>query len=307
MKPKVTIGICVKNCEATIKEAIESIIKQDFPRELMELIIVDGFSTDNTLNIIKSCLKETGIKAKFFREKGGLGRQRQIVVDNAEGEYILWVDGDMLLSADYLRKLVEFMERHPNVGIAKGMESLNVNKKNIVAKLEIFSRFAEKMVNYKSTKTLSKTLGTGGSIYRTEIIRQVGGFDKSLKYYCEDWDIELKIRVAGWSLAKIDTEYLDYERFGLTWRELWKKYWLRGYYTHFFLHKHPRLIKHYRMMPPAAFIAGLICARRIYKVSQKKLAFLLPIHYVFKVTAWYAGFIHSHLSSYEPSDKDSST
>ena len=51
MKPKVTVGMCVKNCAATIKEAIESVLNQDFPHELMELIIVDGNSEDETLSI----------------------------------------------------------------------------------------------------------------------------------------------------------------------------------------------------------------------------------------------------------------
>jgi len=48
MKPIATIGVCVRNCEATIKEVINSIINQDFPHELMEVIIVDDGSEDRT-------------------------------------------------------------------------------------------------------------------------------------------------------------------------------------------------------------------------------------------------------------------
>jgi len=299
MKPKVTIGLCVKNSEATIRETIESIIDQDFPHELMELIVVDGNSTDKTSSIIRDCLERACLRTKVFREGGGLGRQRQTVVENADGEYILWVDGDMLLSKDYTKRQVEFMEQYPEVGIAKGNESLK-HTKNMLSTLEILSRRAEKMVNYKSKNTYSKSLGTGGSIYRTQAIKQVGGFDKNLKYYCEDWDIEIRIRAAGWLPAKTNVEYLDYERYGLTWKSLWRKYWLRGYYTHYFLHKRPELIKHYRMFPPAAFLAGLLHAQKLFKLTHKRIVFLLPFQYVFKMTMWYVGFIKSHLHSYEP-------
>ena len=51
---KVTIGFCVKNAEQTVRDAIRSILKQDFPHEMMELIIVDGYSKDKTLSIIQN-------------------------------------------------------------------------------------------------------------------------------------------------------------------------------------------------------------------------------------------------------------
>jgi len=299
MKPKIAVGVCVKDSEATIKEAIESILDQDFPHELMELIVVDGHSKDKTLSIIEDCLRGTNIRTKVFRESGGLGRQRQIVVENANREYILWVDGDMVLSKDYVRRQVEFMEQNPKVGIAKGKLALK-STRNMLGTLETFSRAISKMVDFQSKSAYSKALGTGGSIYRAQAIEQVGGFDKGFKGYCEDWDVEMKVRAAGWLLLTTNAEYLDYERRGITWKTLWKRYWRRGYDTHYFLHKHPGLIKHYRMFPPAAFLAGLLHAYKLFKLTRKKIVFLLPFQYLFKMTAWYIGFIKSHQHCYEP-------
>jgi glycosyltransferase involved in cell wall biosynthesis len=296
-KPLVTIGVCVRNGEDTIKEAIESIIEQDFPHKLVELLVVDGYSEDKTLFIIKKSLESSVIKSKIFGENKGLGYARQIVVDNAEGEYIVWVDGDMIISRDYVRKLSDFMKRHPEVGIAKGKQALEPGA-NLLATLEAFSRAAGKMVDYQSKRAYSKALGTSGSIYRTRAVRQVGGFDKDLKGYGEDWDVEIRVREAGWSLLTIDAKYLDYERRGLTWKTLWSRYWRRGYDMHYFLHKNRGLIKHYRMFPPAAFLSGLLHAYKLFKITQRKTVFLLPFQYAFKVTAWYVGFIKSHLNSH---------
>jgi glycosyltransferase involved in cell wall biosynthesis len=297
MEPNVTIGVCARNNASTIREAIDSIITQDFPQELVELIVVDGDSRDKTLSIVKEILVNSAIRSKTFKENMGLGYARQIVIDNAAGRYVIWVDGDMIIPTSYLRDLVNFMEEHPEVGIAKGKQALEPGE-NLLATLEAYSRAAGKMVDYGSKKAFLKALGTSGSIYRTEAIIQVGGFDKDLKGYCEDWDIEIRVRAAGYSLLAIDAEYLDYERHKLAWSGLWSRYWRRGYDTHYFLHKKRGLIKHYRMFPPAAFLAGLLHASKLFKITRKKAVFLLPLQYVFKMTAWYIGFINSHLDSH---------
>jgi len=295
----VTIGMCTKNSETTIREAIESVLQQDFPHERLELIIVDGYSKDKTLAILKQVLKNTDIKNNIFHENEGLGRARQIVVENAGGEYIVWVDGDMVIPKDFVKKQVEFMKQHPKVGIAKGKMSLDPMD-NALATLEALSRAASKMIDYQSEKAYSKVLGTSGSIYQTRAAMQVGGFDKGLKGYGEDWDIEIRVRAAGWSLVTTGTKYLDYERSGLTWKSLWRRYWLRGYHNHCFLHKNRGLIKHYRMFPPAAFVSGIIHAHKLFKMTQRKIVFLLPFQYIFKITAWYIGFLNGHSDSYEP-------
>jgi len=125
VKTVVTIGVCVRNSASTIREAIESIISQDFPHELIEIIFVDDESEDNTLSVIQEYVSRINILAKVFKSSWkGLGHARQIVVGNAEGEYIVWVDGDIVLSKDFIRKQVEFMEQYPKVGIAKGKQSL---------------------------------------------------------------------------------------------------------------------------------------------------------------------------------------
>ena len=50
--------------------------------------------------------------------EGGLGVARQIVVDKACGKYIVWVDDDVTLPKDFVRKQVGYMEQNPHVGIA---------------------------------------------------------------------------------------------------------------------------------------------------------------------------------------------
>src|ERR1035437_3440246 len=118
MKPIITIGMCLHNCENTLSKAIKSISDQDFPHEKMQIVFVDDGSTDCTLKIAEAYAPKMDIKTKIFKtEWRGLGIARNLILDNADGEYITWVDGDELLTPNYIRKQVEFMQKNPDVGI----------------------------------------------------------------------------------------------------------------------------------------------------------------------------------------------
>lgn len=287
--PSVTIGLCVKNNGNLIKETLSSLLNQGFPLERSELIVVDGYSSDKTVDTIKKRISGTAIKCRVFYESKGLGTARQIVVDNALGEYILWLDGDLTLSRNYMRKLTEFMDRNPKVGIAKGKYSLTPGA-NHAATLEMYSRAAGKMIDFNS-KIETNSMGTAGCIYRTEAIRQAGGFDKAIRGYGEDWDAEHRVRSAGWLLETVNAYYQDYERIGLTWSSVWQKYLRRGRDSRFFVRKNKSSIELYKWIPPAALLSGLLYSLRLYRLAHRKIVFLLPIQHVFKMTAWLMGFM----------------
>lgn len=295
MKPIVTIGICVRNCEASIKEAIDSVLNQDFPHELMEVIFVDDGSEDRTLSVISDYVSRMNVKAKVFRnEWKGLGWARNVVVNNADGDYIIWVDGDMALPRDHVRKQVEFMQHNPKVGIAKARYG-NYPAENLVAALENFAYMA---VDFKyGGKATSKTLGTGGSIYRVKAVKQVGGFDECITGSGEDMDVEYRIRNTGW-LLYIASPATFYERRRKTWKALWDEGFWHGYGMHYILRKNRGIVAVYKMSPPAGFIVGAWYSTIAYKIIRRKAVFLLPFQYAFRRIAWCFGFLKGQIDEY---------
>ncbi len=159
VKPVVTVGVCVRNSALIIREAIESIINQNFPHELMEVIFVDDGSEDNTLSIILDYTSKMDMQGKVFHNNWkGLGWARNVVVDNASGEYIIWVDGDMILPADHVRKQIKFMQQNPKVGIAKARHGV-LSRESLVAALETLSYL---VVDFRfKGKATPGLLGTG--------------------------------------------------------------------------------------------------------------------------------------------------
>jgi glycosyltransferase involved in cell wall biosynthesis len=298
---KVTVGLCIKDAEATIKDAMESVLSQDFPHESMELLVVDGCSRDKTLLIIRDKLKNAFIQNKVFSENCGLGHARQMVVDNADGDYIVWVDSDMILTKDYIRKQVEFMEQHPKLGIAGGEFGIFPGKtrcatlENLVYVAVSFMQ-TRKMKLFPRRGEQHRFIGTEGSIYRVKAVRQVGGFDTNMKGAGEDVDVAYKIKCAGWELERTDATF--YESCRESWKDLWNQYLWYGYGGHYISHKSKQLAPLYEMTPLVGFLVGIVYSFIAYGISKRKLSFLIAFHYVFKRIAWCAGFIKGHLDDY---------
>lgn len=294
-KIKVTIGICVKNAEATIGEAVDSIIHQSFPHELMEVIVVDGYSSDRTLSIINDKIAKSNIKIRVFRENVGLGMARQIVVDNARGDYIVWVDGDLRLSQHYVRNQVDFMERNPKAGIAEGSYGVCLGK-SLVAFLEnVVPVVRSKCITSASLKT-EPLAATEGAIWRVETIKKAGGFDVAMKGAAEDTEAAYRIKASGWELYV--TKEIFWEKCRETWKSLWDQYFWYGYGAHYVHHKNSKLISPYKMLPLVGFLLGIFYSHPAYRLTHRKIVFLLPLHYAFKRMAWCWGYIKSHINGY---------
>jgi glycosyltransferase involved in cell wall biosynthesis len=298
---KVTIGICVKDCESTIKEAIDSIIAQDFPHEQMEAIFVDDGSEDGTLSLILDSLPRFDIEVKVFHNSWkGLGPARNTVVNSASGDYIVWVDGDMVLPIDHVRKQVEFMLQNPTVGIGKARYGTYPGETLVGALENISFQAADFKYGGKVTSTV-RALGTGGCIYRVKAIKQVGGFDKNISGVGEDADAEYRVRKAGWFLYR-GTPALFYERRRKTWKDLFEEGFWHGYGAYDVFRKNTDLLVLYRLVPLAGFIAGVWYSIIAYKLLRRKWVFLLPIEYFFKRTAWFFGFIKGQIDGHKHAD-----
>jgi glycosyltransferase involved in cell wall biosynthesis len=289
-KPVVTVGLCVKNAKQTIYQAIASILDQDFPRDLMEIIIVDGYSKDGTLKIIIGSLLKKGIQYKVFYENKGLGTARQIVVDNARGKYIVWVDGDMTLNKDYVRTQVEFMERNPKVGVAGGKFQMLQNL-NFVATVENIEWLVWDFESQNKPVLEPTRHYCGGTIYRVQAIKEAGGFDLNIKGSGEDLDAEIRISEAGWFLYFI-TEALFHDNRKNTFQGIWDENFWYGYGSHYFLHKYTKRV------PASSVLKGLKHSSIAYKLTHRKIAFLLLPQYVFKKIAWCFGFTKAHIDGY---------
>ena len=286
MRPRVTIGICARNAQYILSSAVESILQQDFPHELMEIIFVDDGSEDKTKKIMEDYTSKINIASRVYSgEWRGLGKARNTVVDNAQGDYLIWVDADEILEKNFVRTQFNLIEKHPEAGIASAKVWI-LPRENLVLTLDLIPPIVEYSI--QDWQKSSKLPGTGGATFRVEAARQVGGFDESIEGAGEDIDIAYRMKQSGWSIVR--GEAIFYEAHGQlsTWKALWKRYLNHGIQS-----RHDTSSVHYsiyRINPLASFVAGFRYAVLGYRTTKMKAAILVPFHFTFKMTAWFCGF-----------------
>jgi glycosyltransferase involved in cell wall biosynthesis len=111
--PSVTALVCAYNYERYVAEAIESAFAQDYPAELIEVLVIDDGSTDGTPEILRSY----GDRIRVVRQpNGGLLAATARGIEEARGDLIAILDADDVWKPEKVRRQVELMVARPEVG-----------------------------------------------------------------------------------------------------------------------------------------------------------------------------------------------
>jgi glycosyltransferase involved in cell wall biosynthesis len=182
-KPKVSIIIPTYNSGKTLSECLKSIYSQSYP--FFEVIIVDNYSDDNTLEIAKQ------FGAKIMQAKSNPATARNIGIRNSTGKYLLFLDSDQLLSPFALEECVEKCEKEkacmvtiPEKFIGKSFWGLcSAVWKNCYEKIgQIYSECGDE-----------NTIRGEPRFFTKKELTQVGLFNSAL-FWGEDYDLHEKLR-----------------------------------------------------------------------------------------------------------------
>lgn len=138
-EPKISVIMPVYNAEKTIERAILSIINQTYNN--IELILINDGSTDGTESIIKKYIqKENKIDIKYyFQKNSGPSIAKNLGIDMAIGEYILFVDSDDTISENYIESLVMNQKEDTLIGASyKIIRDTEKNNNGIIITNKIY-------------------------------------------------------------------------------------------------------------------------------------------------------------------------
>lgn len=93
--PKVTVAIPVYNVEPYVERCLNSVINQDYKN--IEILISYDLSDDNSLQLVRDTLEKSTLSYKIIekkKEEKGLGKSRNIILDNFQGDYLYFLDSD---------------------------------------------------------------------------------------------------------------------------------------------------------------------------------------------------------------------
>lgn len=111
--PLVSVTMPVYNGERTIQLAINSLLHQTYPN--WKCIIVNDCSTDGTGEILKKYESDLRFKIIHLSKNKGRGNARQVALENAEGDYLAFLDADDFYHPEKLEWQVKAFHDYPNI------------------------------------------------------------------------------------------------------------------------------------------------------------------------------------------------
>jgi len=191
--PKISVVIPAYNEEKSIERTIESMLESDYPKDKMEIIVVDDGSKDKTYELAKK--HESDRVRIFTKENGGKGTALNLGIKKSSGEIIFTMDADTFVAKHSAKEMVRYFKNPKVMGVAPSM--LVHKPKNILQRIQqgeyLFGVFIRKA--FASVNAIYVAPGAF-SAYRKEFFDKYGGYDTN--NITEDLEIALRIQYHGY-------------------------------------------------------------------------------------------------------------
>ena len=106
--PFISVIIPTYNRRDFLHSAITSLLRQSYPKDRYEVIVIDDGSTDNTKALVEEYIGSTDCNMKYFRQENrGLSTARNLGVEKSKGEIVAYIDDDAIAAPDWLSSLAD--------------------------------------------------------------------------------------------------------------------------------------------------------------------------------------------------------
>lgn len=190
--PKVTVLIPAFNEEHSIEPTLNSILASDYPKDRLEVIVIDDGSTDHTYEIAKRFISKN-VKV-FTKKNGGKGTALNFAIGKSSGEIVFSMDADTFVEPDSLKKMVRYFKNEkvmcvtPAItlykpkGILQGIQAIEY----------LTGIFLRKTFSYLNAVHITPG---AFSAYRKTFFEKYGGYDEN--NLTEDLELALRIQING--------------------------------------------------------------------------------------------------------------
>lgn len=235
--PLVSVVIPTRNEEADITRCLDAVLDQDWPHERLEILLVDGTSSDRTTQRAKLTLKESDLDRweVLSNAVGSTPSNLNLGLQAARGTYVVRVDARARIPRDYVRRCVELLTNRPDIVVVGG-------RQRAVPPMDgAYGEGIARALNNPYTMGLSRyrrgvKSGQTDTVYlgsfRTDQLRSVGGWDNRF-HTNQDFELNRRLKDYGaiWFESDMDVEYVPRSSVGALFRQFhrfgrWKvRYW----------------------------------------------------------------------------------
>lgn len=180
--PKVSVVITSRNNEQTIGDCLKSIVELNYPKDYLEIIVIDACSTDKTAEIAGK------YPVKVISRPLNAPAAYNYALKIASHDNLAFVDADAKVEKEWLKKLVPHLDEPKTAGVSGNIETWNAE--NPWARsigYDIKTRYA-RIKNYTSR------VATMNLLFKRSVLEEVGGFDEG---FPSQYDTELGFRISS--------------------------------------------------------------------------------------------------------------
>lgn len=225
--PAVTIAVPCWNEESTVEKTVHSLLGLNYPKDKLQIFLIDDGSTDNTLNVINKFKDFPNIKV-FQKENGGKFTALNLALQNTETEFFGGLDADSFSDSESLVRIMSYFEKDASA-MAVAPSVIVSNSKNIIQSAQkaeySMGVYLKKMLCFLGAINVTPGPLT---IFRKKVFDDLGDYRHG--HNTEDMEIAYRMQKNGYKIEHCNDAYV-YTNTPGTIRKLYRQRlrWIYGF------------------------------------------------------------------------------
>ena len=263
--PLISLLVAVRNESRFIEDCLQSILDQTYSQEQLEVIILDGGSSDGTWEIAERLIKGHPNFKLIENSKVTQSAAWNMGIEICNGEIISIVSGHVTLAPDYVAQAVETLQRTSADLVGGTIRAVSATNVGQAIALALSHPFGVGGARHRYTEYEQQTDSVFMGFCHRSLYEKIGGYDEELVRNQDD-EFSYRLTKSGGRII-CNPDIISYYHSRSTYKSLWKQYFQYGFYKVRVLQKHHRQMRP-RQFVPLAFVLALFAALL--------LAFLIP-------------------------------
>lgn len=199
-RPTVTVIVPALDEEGDLRGCLEAVAAQTHPAELIDVVVVDGCSTDATVEVAKGAAAELGLDLRVVSNpRRRTSTSLNVGLAEARGEVLVRLDARSRVQPDYVERCAAVLAARPEVGVVGGRQvpvarSGSLTDRGIARALS--NRYSTGFARYRRATEPGPTDTVWMGVFRTRELVELGGWDDDVALN-EDWALNRRYRDAG--------------------------------------------------------------------------------------------------------------
>ena len=282
----VSFAIVAYNEERSLPRLLDDLVRQDYPHEKIEVLLIDSMSTDATASIMRD-FQKTAVDFQAVRllknEKKTLPCGCNVMLENAAGDAIVRVDAHASIPSDFIRAGVRVLEEGEY--ISGGQVSSVCTDDTALARTLLSvenSAFGGGTARFRRATRREYVSTMAFAFYRREVFAAAGPYNENLAR-TEDNDMSYRIRRAGFRFC-CDPSITSTRFNRSTLGGMLRQKYLNGYWIGKTMGINPRCFSVYHFVP-FLFVLGIVFTAALAAVGHPFLMGLMWLAYALAVLA----------------------